>query len=140
MGVEDKAGLRDMLERCVGPLHAAAQRSAERLGVGASSSAGRASAVHSNGHSEQADAASSSALARRRGQTELPEGAGSSSSNAVSQDRQPGALVESGMQAYMAVARLQQAASIVEQLLQRGLAHVPDAELRERVRAFLEEP
>ena len=138
MGIEDKAGLRDMLQCCIGPLHAAAMRSAERLGVGASSSTSKASGVHGNGHIEQAES-TANAVVHRTAQTGAPEGA-SSIGNALSQGMQPGGLMESGMQAYMAVARLQQAAGIVVQLLERGLAHVPDAELRERARAFLEEP
>ena len=100
----DKAGLREMLQRRIAPLHAAAERSAVRLGVDGSSS-------HANGHA----------------------------SNGGSMVRQQSSLMQTGgTEACMAVARLQQAAAAVVQLLERGLAHVPDEELRQGAQLFLQ--
>ena len=101
----DKAVLRGMLERCIAPLHAAAQRSVQRLGL-----------------------------------DEAAPGNGSSGSVVQQQQQQQQGLMRAGaggVQAYMAVARMEQAAAIVVQLLERGLAHVPDEELRRGAQRFL---
>lgn len=109
VGVTNKAVLREMLERRIRPLHAAAQRSAQRLGLD--------DAIPSTSSNGNGDPASTSTVQQQH-QGLMHAGSG-------------------GVQAYMAVARLEQAAALIVQLLERGLAHVPDEELRRGAQRFL---